>query len=218
MTMLGDSVRRRHGRRVARRARSVRRPAWLRWLPIAVAAVALPFIAGYLIAVYVIFPPRAAAVAGIPVPELSGMLAADAERTLTEAGLGPLEVVELPHPERRPGTIVAQTPLPGQQLPAGSTVQVAISSGRPRGVVPDVMGFPAERAETLLMRLGFRVERQFEEADVAEGRVLRVEPRPGSERDLPAAVVIVVSLGPPPPELEPWDEPTDTIARPGGPP
>jgi beta-lactam-binding protein with PASTA domain len=36
-------------------------------------------------------------------------------------------------------------------------VRVALSAGRPRAVVPDVIGFSATRAESLLRRAGFEV-------------------------------------------------------------
>jgi eukaryotic-like serine/threonine-protein kinase len=217
MTMLGDSVRRRQGRRASaprREPRAGRRP-WLKWLPWAVAAVVLPFGIGYALAVYVLFPPPGAAAIGLPVPAVVGMSAGEAERALQNTGLGGVEVTELPHPQLAAGIVVAQSPLPGQHLRAGAIVRVAVSAGRPRGVVPDVVGFHVDRAFALLARLGFEVERRLEESDAPEGRVLRVDPQPGSERELPARVTLSVSEGLPAPEPLPRDEPVDTV--PGAP-
>jgi eukaryotic-like serine/threonine-protein kinase len=219
MTMLGDSVRRRQGRRSVSSRGEPRRSGqpWLKWLPWAVAAVVLPFAIGYVLAVHVIFPPPGTAAPGLPVPHLVGMSSGEAQRAVLAAGLGDLEVVELPHPQQLAGTVTAQTPLAGQQLRSGAVVRVAVSAGRPRGVVPDVVGFDVERAFSLLTRLGFDVDRRLEESEAPEGRVLRIDPQPGSQRDLPFRVTLTVSEGLPAPEPLPWEEPTDTTTV-GGPP
>ena len=94
-------------------------------------------------------------------------------------------------------TVTAQAPLPGQQLRAGAVVRLAVSAGRPRVVVPDVVGFSRERATDLLGRLGFEVGATDEQSTETKGRVIGVDPPPGSEHELPARVTIVVSTGPP---------------------
>jgi eukaryotic-like serine/threonine-protein kinase len=218
--MLGDSVRRRQpGARRAKRAAPAtrRRKGKWRWRPLLIAlplALVLPFVLGYVLAVYVLFPPRdLAAGPGIPVPQLVGRSAGEAQRDLVAAGLGSVQTTELPHPSAPPGQVIAQSPLPGQQLRPGGDVRVALSAGRPRVVVPDVQGFSAERAESLLRRAGFDVTRIDEQSPLAAGRVLRTEPAPGQSQELPAAVTVVVSAGPPPPEPEPL--PPDSAFVPG---
>jgi eukaryotic-like serine/threonine-protein kinase len=213
--MLGESVRRRQPRRRERPAGqggrwSGRLRPLLLLLPLAVLA---PFAIGYMLAVYVLFPPLPAAGDGIAVPDLIGYSTADAQGLLAEAGLGPLELLELPHPTAPAGTIIAQTPLPGQQLRPGVSATVAVSTGQPRVMVPDVSGFSAERAESLLRRAGFDVERTDEESTVAPNRVIRTDPEPAQQRALPAVVTIVVSSGPPPPV-----EPDTVFDLPGLPP
>jgi eukaryotic-like serine/threonine-protein kinase len=199
--VLGDSVRRRqpgHRSRSAEGSQGGRR-----WRPLLLAlpvAVLLPFIIGYLVAVYVIFPPLPSAGDGIAVPDLVGESAAEAQRALAAAGLGPLDVTELPHPTAPAGEVVAQSPLPGQQLRPGAGVLVALSAGRPRAVVPDVTGFSASRAESLLQRAGFEVVRETQESPVAADRVLRTDPAPGQERAVPSPVTLIVSSGPAPVE------------------
>jgi eukaryotic-like serine/threonine-protein kinase len=214
--MLGDSVRRRQRRSPERRTKARgtadRRAGWQRWLPWAVAAVVLPFAIGYLIASYIIFPPIGSSAAGIPVPALFGLHASEAERAVADATLAGLDVTEQPHPNAPAGTIIAQSPLPGQQLRSGARVIVAVSSGRPRGVVPDVVGFDSQRAHVLLARLGFIIEEQREPAFAPIGRVLRIDPQPGSARDLPSVVTLTVSDGPP--QAVPDEVPPDTIPPP----
>jgi beta-lactam-binding protein with PASTA domain len=215
--MLGESVRRRNAPRSRRPDggapdRGPGRWRHLYWvLPL---AVLLPFLAGYVIAVYLIFPPERASGSGIPVPELVGRTVIDAEAELRVAGLVSLDITELPHPTAAAGVVVAQSPLAGQQLRAGAGVRMAVSRGRPQVMVPDVQGFAADRAEALLRRSGFDVVQVTEEGDIPAGRALRTEPAGGQVRALPAAVTLVVSTGPA--VVVPDTIPADTLGLPGG--
>lgn len=201
--MLGDSVRRR--RRTTRSADRAEQAEYgpsgqRRIWPWVIAALLLPFAVGYAVAALVLFPPRAEAEGlpgGVPVPELAGGTAGDAERELAELGLTLLEATELPHPEAEPGAIIAQDPLPGQHLRPGAGVRVAVSSGPPRARIPDVAGFPLERARELLQRLGFEVASVERPSETPTGRVIGIAPEPGSEHRLPATVTVVVSIGQP---------------------
>jgi eukaryotic-like serine/threonine-protein kinase len=213
MTMLGESLRRRQPGRKRRDAeRGPSRSG--RWKPLLWAlpvAMVLPFFIGYALAVYVIFPPAEATGAGVPVPELVGRSLIDAHAELAVAGLGDLDVTELPHPTAAAGVVVAQSPLAGQQLRPGAGVSVAVSRGRPQVLVPDVAGFAADRATVTLRRAGFEVVQTTQESTVAEGRVLRTEPAAGAREVLPATITLFVSAGPPP-EPEPF--PPDTLGPP----
>jgi eukaryotic-like serine/threonine-protein kinase len=134
---------------------------------------------------------------GTPTPDLIGRTTSEAQRQLVAAGLGDMQVTELPHPHAEPGTIIAQSPLPGQQLRPGADVRVALSSGRARVMVPDVLGFGADRAESLLRQAGFQVTRSVQESPAQAGRVIRTDPEPGQPLVLPASVTLILSAGPP---------------------
>jgi hypothetical protein len=220
--MLGDSVRRRQpgggrterarppaGRSFGSRLRGFFGGARDRkWRPLLIAlplAIIVPFVVGYMIAVFVLFPPTEVTAAGVPVPDLIGSAASDAQRMLVAAGLGELEPEMLPHPSAPAGQVLAQSPLPGQQLRAGARVRVALSAGPPRALVPDVIGFSGTRAESLLRRAGFDVAVITEPSVAPAGRVLRTEPEPGQERLLPAFITLTVSEGLPEPEPLPGD-------------
>lgn len=203
--MLGDSVRRRRGGRREKTAetapRARRRASRRRVWPWVIAALFLPFGIGYAVAALALFPPTEEAEAlagGIPVPELVGRTTGAAERQLAEVGLGELLAYELPHPDADAGEIIAQDPLPGQHLRPGAAVRVGVSSGPPRVRVPDVVGFPLERARELLQRLGFEVATVERESEVPTGRVIGIAPEPGTEQGLPATATLVVSIGAPP--------------------
>jgi serine/threonine-protein kinase len=158
------------------------------------AAIA-PFVIGYLLAVFVLFPAPPVAAGGIPVPDLVGKTEQEATRELAGLGLGPAEATRLPHPTRAAGQVIAQSPLPGQQLRPGSAVRVAVSTGVPRAVVPDVVGFAEGRAAGLLQRLGFQVTREIEDSAEPTGRVTRTDPNAGQNLALPARITIFVSNG-----------------------
>lgn len=212
--MLGDSVRRR-GRAgkgsvpfdpdAGRKRRG--RGAW----PWVLAAVLLPFAVGYALAALVLFPPTedAAALEGaVAVPDLVGRTVDEAERELSGLGLGALAVTALPHPDAPAGEIIAQDPLAGQHLRPGAGARVAVSAGPPRARVPDITGFPLERARALLQRLGFQVVSVERESATPTGRVIGIAPPAGSEQRLPAIVTVIVSIGEPQPES---DELYDTL-------
>lgn len=218
--MLGDSVRRRQKTRATRssagKSSGVRRRRW----PWVLAAALLPAVIGYALAALVLFPPTEQAAAlegGVPVPALQGMIVGDAERALAAVGLGAGDVMELPHPTAPAGQIIAQDPLAGQHLNPGARVRVAVSSGRPRVRVPDLVGFPLERARALLQRLGFEVTSSERESSEPTGRVIDVSPPPGSEQELPATVALIVSIGLPADTLTVSPDsmllPQDTLGR-----
>jgi beta-lactam-binding protein with PASTA domain len=205
--VLGESVRR---RRYARPTHvGPRRRTWLTWLIGIPLALVGPFAIGYFVAVRMLFPPPVASGMGIPVPDLVGKAQTEAEQLVVSAGLAGLEPLTFPHPSAPAGQIIAQSPLPGQQLRGGAMVQVALSSGRPRMRVPDVIGFSAEAAQSMLERTGFEVIQARQESASTPGRVLAMEPAPGQVRQLPSRITIVVST---PPAID-TVIPVDTIRR-----
>ncbi|HEX6693980.1 MAG TPA: PASTA domain-containing protein [Longimicrobiales bacterium] len=194
--MLGDSVRRRQPARRQRQPNpKPRKIPWRIVLPSVLAALVIPFGIGYAVAVNVLFPPPEASGSGIAVPALVGQSVDEANRLLATAGLGRVDTTSITHPNAPRGEILAQDPLPGQQLRSGANVRVSVSAGPPRVVVPDVEGFGGDAAEQLLRRVGFDTRRVEESAFAAPGRVLRLEPAPGSRQELPATITIVVSAG-----------------------
>jgi beta-lactam-binding protein with PASTA domain len=166
---------------------------------------------GYLVATRMLFPPLPTPVNGIAVPDLSGQLINEVERRLSPLGLERGAVVRISHPRQPPGIIVAQSPLPGQQLRQGGAVSFAVSSGLPSVQVPNVIGFDVARATAVLSQLGLAADQTTEINERPAGTVIRISPEPGQRQPIPARVRITVSAGPPPPPPEP---PTDsTIAR-----
>ncbi|HEX6399805.1 MAG TPA: Stk1 family PASTA domain-containing Ser/Thr kinase [Actinomycetota bacterium] len=116
----------------------------------------------------------------------------------------PLETASIPRMERHRrrrrrikrviGAILALALLAGA---AWGTWTYAIPH---TAVIPALIGEPVDEAVERLTGLGFEVKHgsgQYSE-DVAEGAVIQVKPRAGTELDVGTTVTIVGSLGPPP--------------------
>ncbi|MEN8375818.1 MAG: PASTA domain-containing protein [Gemmatimonadota bacterium] len=160
-------------------------------------AAIVAFAAAYLFASFVLYPPAEAFGLSVEVPDLYDATAAEARELVRGAGLTVGETVEVADPAAKEGRVVAQSPLPGQALRPGGEVRLAISAGPARVRIPNLLGFEEGAAVAVLERAGFHVERSHEIDDEPAGRIARMQPAPGTERELPATVVLVVSSGPP---------------------
>lgn len=154
------------------------------------------FVVGYLLSTQLLFPRPETAGAGISTPSLYGESREAAERAIRKAGLQVGDVSELASLDTEPGQVLAQDPIPGQQLRRGGVVSLAVSGGRPELMVPPVRGMPVETARELLEGLGFEVAVQRGGGDGSrEGLVLSTQPTTGTARALPAVVTLQVSAG-----------------------
>jgi eukaryotic-like serine/threonine-protein kinase len=133
----------------------------------------------------------------VTVPDLRGRTQAEAERLLGQANLtmemGPILV----NPEMAEGQVLAQSPLPGEEVAPGSNVRVTLSAGPERRPVPDVRSLSGEQARQQLVRYGFDVVLEEQTDPAPAGRLLEITPSPGTMLALPATVRLLVSSGPP---------------------
>lgn len=228
VAVLGDSLKRRRGKapkgerplaqeRPASRERS--RPrllgplTWPRWVLLAFILALGSYGVGYLLSTRILFPPPDTAGEGIPVPDLYGQTRADAEAAVRVLGLEVGSVREMRSMGAPAGQVLAQDPLPGQQLFAGGAVALGVSVGPPELHVPPVAGLSEATARDLLESVGFDVAvQQARSVGFPAGVVTRAEPAAGTPQLLPAEVTLIVSAGSPdvlpltPPQL------TDTVA------
>lgn len=202
--MLGDSMKRRRGDpkpakpERERRNRSVPPFSWGRWLGVALVVLAGSFLVGYLISTQLLFPVPETAGAGIPVPELYGERWSEAEAQLQVLGLQLGEMRRIASMGTERGRVLAQDPLPGQQLRPGAEVSLGVSAGPPELRVPPLVGLGEATARDLLEQLGFDVVvRQTRSEEFPAGVVTRADPRPGTAQQLPARVTLIVSSGSP---------------------
>lgn len=188
---LGGSLRRRRRREEHGLGRAFR----LALTGVAVVAVGLA--AGYLVSTELLFPAPEPPENLVEVPGLQGLSRADAVNRARDVGLvlGPVD--SLRHPTRPPGTVVGQSPLPGQQALPGDTLSLTVSLGPETRSVPEVSRIRGDRARAVLAATGFQVVTDSVEGPEPRGTVRSVDPEPGTELALPAEVRIEVSLGPP---------------------
>ncbi len=165
---------------------------------LAATIVLIGFGGGFLYATQVVFPaPETTAFDFVEVPDLRGLERAAAETILLELGLTAGAVDSIGHPDAPVGTVLGQTPLPGQlSLPSG-TVAFSLSVGPERRPIPDVAELRTDQALTLLEATGFEIEIDSVETDVPAGRVVSTFPEAGVILPLPAVVRLSVSSGPP---------------------
>ncbi len=152
---------------------------------------------GFLLATRVVFPRPVTADAGVAVPALYGRERADAEREVAENGLAVGTVTEMASTTAPAGEVLAQDPVPGQELRPGAAVSFAVSSGPPDLRVPSLTGLGAATARALLERAGFQVRvQQVQDDRLPRGAVSGTDPESGTAMPLPASVLLLVSSGP----------------------
>lgn len=154
------------------------------------------FALGYLVMALLFFPGWGRD-AIVSVPDLRGQPVAAAERL---AGAVDLEVERgstLVHPTVPEGAVLAQIPLPGQEVTRGSEVTVILSAGPDRRPVPDVAQLSGEQAVRLLRQMGFAVRIRRVPSEHPAGRVLEVSPAPGTAVPVSGTVELTLSAGPP---------------------
>lgn len=146
----------------------------------------------------------------IATPSVIGLAQAAAEQELADAGLDH-EYAEAAYSETVPaGEVIGSDPGPGARILPGETVTLTLSLGAERYDLPDVRGMSVDAATAELAEVKMVVadvkERWHEK--VAEGRVIRTDPKFGTEQaeQLPVdtGVTLIVSKGKQPIEVEDW--------------
>ena len=159
--------------------------------------LAVMFGLGYVVAIRVIFPVPAPPPDLLGVPDLVGLDLEGAATRAEEAGLALGAVDSMYHPSAPTGSILGQSPLPGQLALPGAAIELAISLGPEHRAVPDMIGQHERRARILLGANGFSVAVDSVEDEEPAGEVVAMEPEAGTGVNLPFEVRLAISLGPP---------------------
>lgn len=154
------------------------------------------FVVGYALTTLLVFPGFGRQ-AIVTVPDLRGRSFAAARRVADDAGVDVSRGPWLYHPTVDSGAVLAQSPLPGQEVTRGAMVRLTLSAGRERRPVPEVADLTAAQAQALLQRTGFAVRVRRVLSERAEGRVLGVKPAAGTLLPVLSAVELTLSAGPP---------------------
>lgn len=135
--------------------------------------------------------------AGVRVPKLVGLAAADAVRQLQAKGLG----VQLQQTTANaaPGTVVEQSPQPGKRAKRGTPVTIAVAKGAAAVVVPDVRGRSQADAVNSLQQRGLNVNVANVASSQPAGTVVAQDPPAGSKVQQGGTVRINVARSAPKP-------------------
>ncbi|MEW5928447.1 MAG: PASTA domain-containing protein [Gemmatimonadota bacterium] len=154
------------------------------------------FVVGYVLTTLLVFPGFGRQ-AIVTVPDLRGRTFDAARRAADDAGVDVERGPSLYHAAADSGAVLAQSPLPGQEVTRGSVVRLTLSAGRERRPVPQVGDLTADQAQSLLQRTGFAVRVRRVLSDRAAGRVLGVNPKEGTQLPVRSTVELTLSAGPP---------------------
>ncbi|WP_435185695.1 Stk1 family PASTA domain-containing Ser/Thr kinase [Amycolatopsis thermoflava] len=136
----------------------------------------------------------------IAIPPVAGLDQATAEKTLHDAGLS-VTVTRQFSDTVAAGKAIGSDPQAGTSVQKSSSVTLVLSSGRP--TVPDISpGTELAQAEAAVKAAGL-TPRRDESIDtysstVPAGKVLVVDPKPGTQLTIGSPVRIGLSQGPPP--------------------
>lgn len=130
----------------------------------------------------------------VTVPNLVGSTADDAEQLLDSAGLqAERKTVDSPKPQ---GTVVAQDPADGAQVPKSSTVTLSVSSGKGQVKVPAVIGMSQADAVAAVVNAGLVPVVITVPSQQPAQRVIAQDPPANQEVPARSKVRVNVSGGP----------------------
>jgi beta-lactam-binding protein with PASTA domain len=153
---------------------------------------------GYVVATRAVFPTPEPPPALQGVPDLRGIPLHEALAVLADSGLALARIDSVRHPSVDSGLVLGQSPLPGPTALPEAEVRITVSLGPEVRPVPDVTRLRGDRATTVLSASGFTVSVDTVDSRTPAGRVVQVDPVPGTELPLPGSVILRVSRGPPP--------------------
>ncbi len=132
------------------------------------------------------------------VPNVVGLLYDDAAARLSAAGFTVRTGESLNHPTAPRNSVLGQNPAPGVKGLKGDEVQLDVSLGPRKGIVPDVIGLPRDEAIRAIEAAGFDTPKEFIERidSHPRGEVLGTLPRGGLTVTLPSTMRLTISAGP----------------------
>lgn len=150
----------------------------------------------YVLEQYDIFAPKVAAAPGVVVPDLRGLLEADAQSSAATAHLALFVATREPTAEAKPGTVVRQSLAPGLHVNANTPVSVVLAAEVQK--VPDVGGITLDEARMRLEKGGYEIQvgAPLPHASAAPGLVVAQAPKADSTYAKGGVVVIQLSSGP----------------------
>ena len=137
----------------------------------------------------------------VPVPDVTGVSAAQAGQILEESGLILGNVVEDYSATVPADSIISQDPGVGESLEPGGAVGVTVSLGVEQVEVPEVYGVSVEEAQAILSGVGINSNPIEVAGDEVAGTALSTEPGVGALVDPGSTLPLYYSAGPPEPTV-----------------
>lgn len=131
------------------------------------------------------------------VPNVVGLMYADAAQRIEKAGFQAVQGESRFHPRAPEGAVLQQDPPAESSQKRGIDVRLAVSAGQRSAPVPQLTGLGEQQARVSIANAGFELGTVRREAsDQPRGSIIASTPPSGEVLQLPAAVNIVVSDGP----------------------
>jgi eukaryotic-like serine/threonine-protein kinase len=137
----------------------------------------------------------------VEVPDLTGKTAQEAADELEAVELIVGQTTEEASEDFEPGQVISQNPAAAEQAPAGSAVDLVISSGPETVAVPSVVCDPVELAREKIRSAGLKFKRatpEFSDECPDPGTIARTDPAAGEQVKPNSTVLVFESLGPTP--------------------
>ena len=131
--------------------------------------------------------------ATVPVPDVAGQAAADAQAALEAAGFV-VTSTEQASDDIEAGFVVSTNPSAGTEVAPGTTVDMAVSTGPEAVKVPEFIGMTTDEATTLAEEFGLTITFvEDPDAPDADGIVVDQTPEPGEMAEFGSEVVAQLS-------------------------
>lgn len=130
------------------------------------------------------------------VPDLIGLTQEEAEIAIDDAKLRLGKVAQAPSDEVEVGSVISQSPEPGNEVDVRSRVNLVISAGPEPVTVPSVIGQSEQTAIDEIQAAGLTADVLRAPSEEEEGTVIAQDPEAGSEAAPGDIVTITVSEGP----------------------
>ncbi|MFD9466856.1 Stk1 family PASTA domain-containing Ser/Thr kinase [Streptomyces sp. NPDC060027] len=127
-------------------------------------------------------------------PNFVGQTKTDADQMAENVNLT-LAVTKKPCESEKTGNVCSQDPKAGTQVNKGDTINVVVSTGAPKVVVPNVTGKQLDKAREILGadKYDFNVKTKYEESAEAENKVLEQDPGLGDEVQKGSTITLTVA-------------------------
>lgn len=177
---------------MAKRKKKRRWPRVILWLfvgiPVVVVVVAVLFN-------YVVMPLVTQHRRDVEVPDLVGMAEAKAVAAIADLGFKLGQTRTVSDSELPAGHIVAQYPGPGRRVKPGRVIQLDVSRGTERVMVPDLVGMSLSMAQSRLEEAGLALGEveSLRTPNLPIGQVIATRPSDRTEVELGSRVTVAVA-------------------------